>query len=466
MKLWKEGIIEGYSSGKSGIFGTYNNATRAEFIAAVVRAVNQNTIPVITNSPFEDVKPEDWYAGAIEYAKNQGWVSGCNITKTRFCPNDPISRAEAAKILSLAFERVKTKVLTCQTNQTNNFSDVSADAWYSQYACATKAANVISGYPNKTFRPTNSMTRAEMAKAICSAAFGASECIESGDLNRPMILSVSPSTGVVNQPVTLSIEGSHLPQPLKLNLQNCQNIQYVSGGNTEKQQFTCTPTVAGQLQGQVLDNNNTELFKFTLNIQGVTTPNPPPTDTTTPTSCTPTVSSISPLQVTLDEPATFTINGNCLSDETAFILAACVSSNASSIGTLFPIAGGSATQRQFQCTPTYAIGVKKGLVKDKTGGTVLFNFEIDVLAGTPKATEVSPLTAKLNQATIFTVKGSNLTENTAFFISGCINQTTLSGTTTERKFQCTPSYTIGSKSGVVKDKSGGTVLYDFNVTVQ
>ncbi len=274
MKLWKEGIVEGYNNGKSSIFGTYNNATRAEFIAAVVRAVNQNVIPTITNSPFEDVKPEDWYAGAVEYAKNQGWVSGCNVKKTRFCPNDPISRAEAAKILSLAFERVKTKASMCQTNQTANFSDVSADAWYAQYACATKAANVIFGYPNKTFRPTNPMIRAEMAKAICTAAFGSSECIENGDLNRPMILSVSPSTGTVNQPVTLNIEGFHLPQPLKLNLPNCQNIQYVSGGNTEKQQFTCTPTVAGQLQGQVLDSNNTELFKFTLNIQGTVVPPP------------------------------------------------------------------------------------------------------------------------------------------------------------------------------------------------
>jgi hypothetical protein len=310
MKLWKEGIIEGYNSGKSGIFGAYNNATRAEFIAAVVRAVNQNIIPTITNSPFEDVKPEDWYAGAVEYAKNQGWVSGCNVQKTRFCPNDPISRAEAAKILSLAFERVKTKASMCQTNQTANFSDVSADAWYAQYACATKAANVISGYPNKIFRPTNPMIRAEMAKAICAAAFGVSECIESGDLNRPMILSVSPSTGTVNQPVTLSIEGFHLPQPLKLNLPNCQNIQYVSGGNTEKQLFTCTPTVAGQLQGQVLDNNNTELFKFILNIQGVTT-------TTTDTTTTPPAQEL-PVEMAGNETASFLLGDNSVANSCTF----------------------------------------------------------------------------------------------------------------------------------------------------
>jgi hypothetical protein len=77
---------------------------------------------------------------------------------------------------------------------------------------------------------------------------------------------------------------------------------------------------------------------------------------------------------------------------------------------------------------------------------------------------VTPTTAVLNQPTTFTVTGSSLTSTLAFFLTDCPSPTLLTGgTATQRQFQCTLSYTGGSKSGTVKDKTGGVVLKSFSV---
>ncbi len=84
----------------------------------------------------------------------------------------------------------------------------------------------------------------------------------------------------------------------------------------------------------------------------------------------------------------------------------------------------------------------------------------------PTVSSVSPLTAKLNKLTTFTVKGNHLTATTAFSVDDCAGVTQFAGgTDTQRQFRCTPSGTAGIKDGIIKDKSGGTILFTFDVTV-
>jgi uncharacterized repeat protein (TIGR02543 family) len=91
--------------------------------------------------------------------------------------------------------------------------------------------------------------------------------------------------------------------------------------------------------------------------------------------------------------------------------------------------------------------------------TVTATFEL------PTVSSVLPLTATLNELTTFTVKGNYLTADTAFDIEQCDGLTQLfGGSDTQRQFQCTPRST-GTKKGTVKNKSGGTVLRDFEVRV-
>lgn len=86
--------------------------------------------------------------------------------------------------------------------------------------------------------------------------------------------------------------------------------------------------------------------------------------------------------------------------------------------------------------------------------------------GVPKVTSVTPSIARYGQKTTFTVRGSGLTNNTAFWIDQCAGQTSDGGDSMTRTFTCTPSYSRGVKSGVVKDRAGGITLYNFTITVQ
>jgi hypothetical protein len=172
------------------------------------------------------------------------------------------------------------------------------------------------------------------------------------------------------------------------------------------------------------------------------------------------VTSVTPPQATLNEPTVFTITGANLPSTTASWIGEC--ENLQDLG-------GTPEQRTFSCTPSHTGGLKEGVIKDKTGGTVLYRFTVDVTGDSgsgPVVDSVTPPSALLGQSTIFTVTGSNLPDSTAFFIGECVNPIGLGGTSEQRQFQCTPSYTTGVKSGVVKDQSGGTELLTFTVDVQ
>ncbi|MFQ6830800.1 S-layer homology domain-containing protein [Butyricicoccus pullicaecorum] len=96
---------------------------------------------------------EDHYAYIIGYAED-GTVR----------PQANITRAEVATI----FFRLLTDEARDQFWSTsNNFSDVTADAWYNNAVSTMVNAGIIQGYEDGTFRPNNNITRAEFA-AIAS----------------------------------------------------------------------------------------------------------------------------------------------------------------------------------------------------------------------------------------------------------------------------------------------------------
>ncbi len=85
---------------------------------------------------------------------------------------------------------------------------------------------------------------------------------------------------------------------------------------------------------------------------------------------------------------------------------------------------------------------------------------------TQKVTSVSPTVATYGQKTTFTVQGTGLTSSLAFWIDQCAYLSSTGGSSTMRTFTCTPSYSRGVKSGVVKNSSGGITLQNFTITVK
>ena len=87
-----------------------------------------------------------------------------------------------------------------------------------------------------------------------------------------------------------------------------------------------------------------------------------------------------------------------------------------------------------------------------------------VNATNPTFTGLSTL--KVGQTAYFQVLGSRLASTLALDVTDCAGMTTLSTSSTEAHYRCTPGGTDGMKAVTVRDKTGGTVLYTGAVNVQ
>ena len=75
-------------------------------------------------------------------------------------PNNKITRAEVTTIFFRLLTDESRTQFWCQTNSS---SDVSLTNWFNNAVSTLSNAGVITGYPNGTFRPNSSITRAEFA---------------------------------------------------------------------------------------------------------------------------------------------------------------------------------------------------------------------------------------------------------------------------------------------------------------
>ena len=100
----------------------------------------------VTKNAVEEVK-------AISYIK--GYPDGT------FKPQANVTRAEAAQM----FATLLNGGTNFGTSQATKFSDASDD-WYSKAVNYVVGKGLISGYPNGTFKPNDSITRAEFAQMI------------------------------------------------------------------------------------------------------------------------------------------------------------------------------------------------------------------------------------------------------------------------------------------------------------
>lgn len=112
---------------------------------------------------FSDVGPSYVYADAIAYVQTEGIVSG--YADGTFKPSAPVSRVEFLKMLMGA--AMPDGALTlCDPNHIYSFPDANKTAWYAPYLCSAVQHNVVNGYPDGTFKPTNQVTFAEAAKMM------------------------------------------------------------------------------------------------------------------------------------------------------------------------------------------------------------------------------------------------------------------------------------------------------------
>lgn len=147
--------VNGYPDGTVKPAG---DVTRAEVAAILYRVMDADCVKTYetTRCSFSDVVRGDWFNTYVATLENAGVIVDTR-TNGKFRPNEAITRAELAAMLA-QFADIKSAA--------NSFNDVSARHWASDEIAVCAKMGWINGYPDGSFRPDATITRAEMMALI------------------------------------------------------------------------------------------------------------------------------------------------------------------------------------------------------------------------------------------------------------------------------------------------------------
>ncbi len=155
--LYDKKIINGMGDGS---FGGKNTVSRADFTVMLYRALGKTAS---FEENFADVKKTDYFYNEIGMARALGIANG--MGENLFLPRENISRQDMAVMLYRVLKsegKISEKVFDEAL-----FSDGEEVKAYAKEAIASLcAAGIINGYDDKTFKPSESATRAETAVLI------------------------------------------------------------------------------------------------------------------------------------------------------------------------------------------------------------------------------------------------------------------------------------------------------------
>ncbi len=150
--LSQKGIISGYD----GMFRPEDSLSRGEMAKIISVAANLKD----GKADFADVTPNDWFYPYVGASFESGLINGYD---GKFNPYTNITRQDVAVILYRLFG---TKL---DQADDMSFADSANVADYARTAVSTLGrAGIINGYEDGTFKPQNSITRAEIAQLMAN----------------------------------------------------------------------------------------------------------------------------------------------------------------------------------------------------------------------------------------------------------------------------------------------------------
>ncbi len=238
MELYSRGYISGY---EDGTFRPGNRVTRGHAAKMLSQALGLN-IKTPKNPGFTDVPPGNSYYPYIAALAEAKIISGYSkentmtgyIDKT-FRPNEPITRNQMAKILTLGYEFQLAAKLT------HEFSDVTATNQNKYYIQTLYDLGVTQGTTPVTYSPSKAVTRGQLASFIMRAEninAQASKVKEIGDISGSYVY----------------INGAkHYIDASLRNLFNEKNKAVLKGAH---------------IDGQIIGNTLKSVSKLTINAEG------------------------------------------------------------------------------------------------------------------------------------------------------------------------------------------------------
>ena len=148
-----------FSGTGAGTFSPSTPMTRG-MIVVVLSNVAKADVSSAKDASFSDVQPSDWYADAIDWAYEQGYVSGTGANT--FSPNSVVTRAQIAVILSNYLHSINADLEEDGTSAA--FNDIAAiPSWALEGVKYMQAIGLMAGDSAGNFNPNKELTRAEAA---------------------------------------------------------------------------------------------------------------------------------------------------------------------------------------------------------------------------------------------------------------------------------------------------------------
>ncbi|HAI98751.1 TPA: hypothetical protein DCL30_04420 [Candidatus Peribacteria bacterium] len=134
-----------------------HSSSRLVLITLLASLLWPGTLPVFA---FSDVSSQTSYQEAIDALEGNGVIEG--YTDGTFKPLSTINRAEFLKIVLEGRAKGQT------FSGSDCFPDV-MDQWFALYVCTAKKEGIVSGYPDGTFKPEQTITFVEASKIVTLA---------------------------------------------------------------------------------------------------------------------------------------------------------------------------------------------------------------------------------------------------------------------------------------------------------
>lgn len=164
---WYFGAVEGsvrnkyFAGNGDGTFAPNKTITRAQFVT-VLANIEGADLEQYTGSSFKDVKEGSWYAKAVAWSKEKGYIEGYD--DGNFKPDEALSREQ----LCVIFERFY-KLETDNIDAMDKFADHdSISDWATNAVYTCKNFGIIQGQGGNMFAPKKSATRAETATILAN----------------------------------------------------------------------------------------------------------------------------------------------------------------------------------------------------------------------------------------------------------------------------------------------------------
>ena len=132
--------------------------SHASQYAIVIDTHSHATVDV--SDLFIDIAPDAWYKDAVQYAYDNGLMTGTSATT--FEPEATTTRAMIVSILA--------RLEGVTTAQAAGFADVDDNDWYATAVNWAANVGVVNGYEDNTFKPNTAITREQLAAILMNYA--------------------------------------------------------------------------------------------------------------------------------------------------------------------------------------------------------------------------------------------------------------------------------------------------------